>query len=217
MLTHMAIIPDGNRHWAIEQGLPAIAGYPQAIKIIENCCSWAIDHNIPYLSFYCFSTENFDKRPQHEIDNFIQLAINYAFEGVDYYVNMGIKVIFNGQRDRLPQNIISAVESVENKTKDGTRLTLILYIDYSGKTEIIEAINKGIKTKQEMDAYMNRFAPDPDVIIRTNNAKRLSNFMLWQASYAELFFLPMYFPDLKDNDLNEVLEEFNHRARRYGG
>lgn len=218
MLMHVAIIPDGNRRWARSQGLPSVAGYPQGITVIENCCAWAIDKHIPFLSFYCFSTENLVKRPEDEVDNFIELVVNYAETGINYYINMGIKVIFNGRRDRLPEHIIKSISNVEEQTVNGTNLTLILCIDYSGKNEIVEAIAAGAKTEEELNNYMNRFAPDPDIIIRTSGIVRLSNFMLWQATYSELFFLPKHFPELTMEDLDQVLYEFeNKRPRYYGG
>lgn len=217
MIQHIAIIPDGNRHWARVHGLPNTAGYPQGIKVIERCCFWAIENNIPYISFYCFSTENLVKRPQEEVDNFIQMAMDYTKDGLDYYLNMNIQVCFNGRKDRLPSHIIQAIEEVEQATAHCTKLKLILCIDYGGRNEIVQAIAAGAKTEDEISDFMNRIAPDPDIIVRTNNIRRLSNFMLWQASYSELFFIEKYFPDLQLNDLDNVLIEYENRERYYGG
>lgn len=217
MIQHIAIIPDGNRHWARAHGLPSTAGYPQGIKIIERCCFWAIENNIPYISFYCFSTENFKRRPQEEIDNFIQMAVDYTKDGLDYYLNMDIKVIFNGRKDRLPSHIIEAIRDVELATQNCTKLTLILCIDYGGRNEIIRAIEAGAKTEEELNAFMNRYAPDPDIILRTSGVIRLSNFLLWQSAYSELFFIDKTFPDLSFKDLDNILLEFNARNRCFGG
>lgn len=217
MIKHIAIIPDGNRHWARANNLPNVAGYPQALTVIERCCYWAIENNISYLSFYCYSTENFERRPRDEYENFIKLFTEYYDNKLDFYVNSGIKVHFNGRKDRLPENIFEICDKVEQTTINGTNLTLIFCIDYGGRNEIVEAIAAGATTEQEINAYMNRIFPDPDIVIRTNNIRRVSNFMLWQISYSELFFLEPYFPDLTMEDLDAVIEEFNNKRERYYG
>ena len=216
MINHVAIIPDGNRHWALEQNLPKTAGYPQAIKVIERCCYWAIEQNIPYISFYCFSTENYERRPQDEIDNFINLATQYINDGINYYLNMNIKIIFRGRKDRLPAHIIQAIEQAEKATENCNKLNLILCIDYGGKNEIIEAIAAGAKTEQDINLYMNQFCPDPEIIIRTSGVQRLSNFLLWQSTYSELFFIKKNFPDLNFQDLDKILKDYYNRYRNFG-
>lgn len=217
MMKHIAFIPDGHRHWAKEKGLPAVAGYPHGIKTIEQCCAWAIKNNIPYISFYCFSTENFERRPKDIVDYFIALAVDYAAKQTKYYVDNNIKVVFNGRRDRLPNSIIAALEQVEIATKDNTGLTLMLCCDYGGRNEIVQAIQAGAKTEEELNNFMCRYTPDPDAIVRTSGVKRLSNFLLWQSAYSELFFIDKYFPDLTEADLDQILNEFNHRSRSFGG
>ena len=217
MIQHIAFIPDGNRHWAVAHGLPKVAGYPQSLKVIERCCYWAIDNKIPYISFYCYSTENFERRPRDEFNNFIELLTKYYHEHLNDYINAGIRVVFNGRKDRLPAEIITIVEDTEQKTLNGTNLTLVMCIDYGGRHEIVQAIEAGAKTEEEISAFMQRNAPDPEIIVRTNNMRRLSNFMLWQASYSELFFLPQCFPDVTIEDLNEILNEYYQREKYYGG
>ena len=214
-MRHLAIIADGNRRWARQNNLPIELGYQQGLNTIERICEWAIEHQIAFLSFYCFSTENW-KRPQKEIDMIFKLADSYFGYQVSWYVERKIRVVFAGRRDRFENSFTEKMEKAEEATKNGDKLTLIIYIDYGGRDEIIRAVSSGARTELEIDVALTALSPCPDVILRTGGEKRLSNFMLWQAAYAELFFLEVYFPELDYSYLNQVEEDYKKRKRNFG-
>lgn len=214
-MRHLAIIADGNRRWARQNNLPIEFGYQQGLNTIERVCEWAIEHEIAFLSFYCFSTENW-KRPQKEIDMIFKLADSYFGHQVPWYIERKIRVVFAGRRDRFEDSFTEKIEKAEEATKNGDKLTLIIYIDYGGRDEIIRAVSGGARTESEIDVALTTLSPYPDVILRAGGEKRLSNFMLWQAAYAELFFLDVYFPQLDYSHLNEVEKDYKKRKRNFG-
>jgi len=214
-MKHLAIIADGNRRWAHHNSLPIKSGYLQGLITVENCCDWAIENNIEYLTVYCFSTENWG-RAKTEVDMLIGLGRWYFDERLDWYVNQGIKVQFSGRRDRLDESLINAMIKFENATENGNALTLVLCLDYGGRDEIIRAIEAGARTEEGITAHLTRYAPEPDMILRTGGDMRLSNFLLWQSAYAELMFVDNLFPDLDEFILGQVLHEYSTRKRNFG-
>ena len=215
MLKHLALIADGNRRWAKENDLPYESGYLQGLTKIEECCLWAIDKNISYLTIYCFSTENWG-RPKEEVDKLMEFARWYFGEKLDWYVSMGINVHFAGRKDRLASDLIDKLNSVEKATSFCSSLYLTICVDYGGRDEIVRAINLGAKTEEEISKFLDIKAPDPDMIVRTGGEMRLSNFLLWQSAYAELLFTKVYFPALSETILNSFITEYNSRKRNYG-
>lgn len=214
-MKHLAIIADGNRRWSAKNNLPISAGYGQALVVIENCCDWAIDKGIKFLTFYCFSTENW-KRPSEEISLLMELARDYFREQKDWYVKKGIKVQFIGRRDRTPMDLLQNSIDLERATCECNNLVLNICLDYGGREEIIRAIASGATTEEEINKILTFYAPEPDLILRTGGQKRLSNFLLWQSAYAELSFVDEYFPELNENLLNNILVDFQSRKRNYG-
>lgn len=214
MLNHLAIIADGNRRWAKKNNLPKAFGYQQALGVIENCCEWAISNNIKYLTFYVFSTENWNRTPE-EIEMIMNLGMMY-FLKAGWYKNKGIQVKFIGKRDRLRKKLVDNCNNLENETKNNTNLHLNICLDYGGRNEIEEAISAGARTEKEITNYLHNKMPDPDIILRTGGDKRLSNFLLWQSAYSELFFIDTFFPDLKTTELDKIKEEFFKRKRNFG-
>lgn len=214
-MKHLAIIADGNRRWAEKNNLPKKAGYAQGLLVIENCCDWAIENNIKFLTFYCLSTENL-KRSKEEVDLLMRLAHQYFDEQSDWYINKKIRVLFSGRKDRIDKTLIQKSEKLEEATKNGSSLTLTICFDYGGRDEIARAIASGARTEEEITAFLTKEVPEPDVILRTGGQLRLSNFLIWQSAYSELFFLNCYFPDLKDTDLSEINKEYYTRKRNYG-
>lgn len=214
-MKHLAIIADGNRRWAEQRSLPKQAGYVQGLTTIENCCDWAIKQNISFLSFFCFSTENW-KRKKEEVEMLMDLARQYFIEQKSWYINKGIKVSFLGRKDHLPADLIKSCIELEKATSENTKLTLNICINYGGRDEIIQAITQGMKTEEEITSFLTRNSPEPDLILRTGGQQRLSNFFLWQAAYSELLFLDLFFPDLNHKILDEAYHEYASRKRNYG-
>lgn len=215
-MKHLAIIADGNRRWAVKNNLPKECGYSQALIVIENCCLWAIKNEISYLTFYCFSTENW-KRKADEVSYLMELGYNYFIEQKEWYIKKGIKIQFIGRRDRIPCKLSQSIFCLEEETREGKNLILNICLDYGGREEIINAIKAGMDSEEKMNDFLTSYAPEPDLILRTGGQQRLSNFLLWQAAYAELLFIDDYFPELSDNLLDLVLLNYQQRKRNYGG
>lgn len=214
-MKHLAIIADGNRRWAAANNLPVKIGYLQGLTTIERCCSWALKNNVQHLTVYCFSTENW-ARPVDEVNTIMDLARYYFVEQLSWYVARGIRVRFEGRRDRLAADIVDILHKMEVATSMGQYLTLHMCVDYGGRDEISRAVATGAKTVEELSEAISRTTPDPDAILRTGGKYRLSNFMLWQAAYSELFFSQLMFPDIEEADLDNLLLEYHGRARSYG-
>lgn len=215
-MKHLAIIADGNRRWAKAAGLPIRSGYLQGLVAIENCCDWCIANRVDYLTVFCFSTENW-RRAAEEVNMLIGLGKWYFDDQLDWYVNRGIRVQFSGRRDRFAADLIETMERLETATAGGAELTLIVCLDYGGRDEIVRAIESGARTEEEINEYVTRLAPEPDVILRTGGDMRLSNFLLWQSAYSELLFTTTLFPDLNAVGLDHVMHEYKNRKRRFGG
>lgn len=215
MLTHLAIICDGNRRWAKANGLPPEAGHAQGLTAIERCCEWAVERGVPYLTMFCFSTENWG-RAQAEVDHIMGLARWYFDQRRDWYIARGIQVRFAGRRDRLAEDIVASMTVMERDTAGGEALTLTICCDYGGRDEIARAVQAGARTEDEITAALTAGAPEPDAILRTGGEMRLSNFLLWQGAYAELFFTKTMFPGLEAAELDGVLEEFQRQKRNFG-
>lgn len=213
---HVAIIADGNRRWARQNNLPIELGYIQGLVTIENLCVAADDLGINQLSFYCFSTENW-ARADEEKNYLFSLARDYFRDKQEWYRNRNIRVKFRGRRDRLPKDIIESMQAMEQHTIACDGLELYILIDYGGRDEIVEAINHGARTEQEIDSFIGNIAAAPDIIVRTGGNRRLSNFLLWQAAYAEIYFIDTFFPDLGMEELNNILNDFQFVSKNYGG
>lgn len=214
-MKHLAIICDGNRRWARANGLPDGVGHAQGLAAIERCCEWAVERGVSYLTVYAFSTENW-ARAQTEVDHIMDLARWYFDERQEWYISRGIRVCFAGRRDRLAADIVASMGIMERNTADGTALTLTICADYGGRDEIARVVQAGARTEAEIAAALTASAPEPDAILRTGGETRLSNFLLWQAAYAELFFSKTLFPDLEAAELDRILKEFRQRQRNFG-
>ena len=206
-LQHIAIIPDGNRRWEQKNQLPPGTGHAQAFTVCERICDWCIDNHIPYLTAFCFSTDNW-KRTKQEIDQLYDLSTKCFLTRIDWYKNRGIKIIFQGRRDRFKSDFVNIMSQFEEQTKAGTQLTLYLLADYGGQEEIEWAFKNNID--------LNTIRPPVDCIMRSSGEKRLSNFLTWHSAYAELVFRNEYFPEIDAKIMDEVLEEYNQRVIRKG-
>lgn len=222
-LKHLAIIMDGNGRWAKDKNLDRIVGHKEgaksAKKIIETCSNL----NIKYLTLYTFSTENWD-RPQFEVDSLMALLsgmLNNEIKELEGN-NIAFKVV--GRVEDLPKSVQKIVSNTVERTKNNTGLVLSLALSYGGRQEIIDAMNKILKNKEskiiDEEIVKNHLyfpeMPDPDLIIRTGGEFRLSNFLLWQSAYSEMYISKKNWPDFKEKDLMTALEDFNHRNRTFG-
>ena len=214
-MRHLAIIADGNRRWAAAQGLPKEAGHAQGLNVIERCCEWAISRGVKMLTFYCFSTENWG-RESGEVDQIMDLARWYFRERREWFVIRGIRVRFAGRRDRLAADLVESMSVMEDETRGCNTLTLTICADYGGHDAIARAVQGGARTVRELNEALTAEIPTPDAILRTGGEMRLSNFLLWQAAYAELFFSHIMFPALEDAELDAVLKEYEARKRNFG-
>lgn len=220
---HIAIIMDGNGRWATKRGLPRNLGHKAGIKAIERTIDAMIKFQIPVLSLFAFSTENW-KRDKEEIDGIFSLVRDYLSENKDSFLKKGVRVVSMGDIKDFPDDLVSSLESVQEETKNNDKLTLNLALNYGGRADIIRAVNEVIKDKKtkidekDFGKYLYSYPlPDPDLVIRTSGEMRLSNFMMYQLAYCELYFTPVLWPDFGEKDLKKAIIDFQKRERRFGG
>lgn len=227
-LNHLAIIMDGNGRWAKNKGLERIFGHQAGLQNIKNIVEYSAQNNIKYLTLFAFSTENFF-REKNEVENLINL-FDYALDEYKKFIfekDLIFKCI--GDTSILPEKIKSKIFNLENETKFNTKMTLIVAFNYGGRSDILNATKKifeQIKKKELKIENLNEKIfqnylytndiPDPDLLIRTGGQKRLSNFLLWQLSYTELFFCDDYWPDFNKEKLEETLKDYFLRKRNFG-
>ena len=220
---HIGIIMDGNGRWAKERGKPRTFGHSEGVRTAKRIAKAASDMGVKYLSLYTFSTENW-KRSETEVKFLMQLLKKHLREQFSFYRENNIRVVHSGSLDRLPEVVQKEIVDVEDLTKDFTGMTANLVINYGGRDEIVRAVKKlrdqgeSEITEEKLSAAMDRpEIPDPDLIIRTGGELRISNFLLWESAYSELYFSKKYWPDWQTEDLKEAIEAFASRNRRYGG
>ena len=227
--THLAIILDGNGRWAKQKGLIRSLGHKQGAKVVKEVISYVFKENVKVLSLFCFSTENW-KRDQKEIDYLMSLPIKYFLKYEENLINNGVKVIFSGDLSKLPLNTRLACEKIALKTKLCDKHILNICLNYGGQDEIVKAcieIAKKVKNniisideinKEIFENHLySKGLPSIDLLIRTSNEKRLSNFMLYQLAYAELYFTKVLWPDFSKRCIKKAFKEYNQRIRRFGG
>ena len=222
-LEHVAIIMDGNGRWAKSRHLPRVMGHHAGVRAVERTVRAAKDLGIPYISLYAFSTENW-KRPKGEVLGLMGLFRYYMSSKLNELCKEETRMRFAGDLAALPEDIRQILRSAEEKTEKYTERQLIVCLNYGGRKEIIDAINKitaqnpQATVTEEMlreNLYLPDI-PDPDLIIRTSGELRLSNFWLWQSSYSEYYFTDKYWPDFNKEDLEEAVKAYYERERRYG-
>jgi undecaprenyl diphosphate synthase len=226
---HIAIIMDGNGRWAMARGLPRGEGHRRGVEAVRNIVKVAVELRLPYLTLFSFSSENWT-RPPEEVDFLFGLFRRYIRRDVAELHAAGIRIHVIGRRDGLPSDILGMIEDAERLTAENTGLQLVLAFNYGARDEIAraarkiaEAVREGSLDPASVDeTTVGRFLdtatlPDPDLIIRTSGELRLSNFLLWQSAYAELVFVPVYWPDFNQATLSGALDEYAGRTRRYGG
>ena len=221
-LSHIAIIMDGNGRWGLKKKGSRNYGHLKGIKSVETVIKSSLIKKIPYLTLYTFSTENWG-RPDKEINFLFDLIRKSLKKKLKTLIKQGIKVNIIGQTKRLPKDIIKIIKQIEKKTLKNKKITLNLALNYGSKEEIINACKKLMLKKNkkininslEKELY-TRNLPDPDVLIRTGGTKRLSNFLLWQLAYTEIFFIDKLWPDFNEKDFNKVVNKFNKIKRNFG-
>lgn len=208
---------DGNGRWAKKRGQPRSFGHYMGGRNLFKVAKLAKDFGIKKLSLYAFSTENW-KRPKEEIDYLFQTPVEFYEKRKDELKTIGYQIIFSGRRDRLPENLLKVMAEIEETTKDFNGFTLNICLDYGSYDEIITAVNKLSTpiTKEALEAQLMVKEP-VDLLIRTSGEQRLSNFLLWQASYAEFFFTKVHWPSFGKRQLTKAMKSYQRRHRRYGG
>ncbi|WP_169083048.1 isoprenyl transferase [Paenibacillus sp. PL91] len=226
---HVAIIMDGNGRWAKDRGLPRMAGHHSGMKAVKRITIAADRLGVKYLTLYAFSTENW-KRPKAEVDFLMKLPQQFLEIELEELIANNVQVRMMGHKEDLPSFTISAVEEAIVKTANNTGLVLNFALNYGSRKEMLEAIKSiasdvqqgdisldDIDEKVMADRLLTSGLPDPDLLIRTSGELRLSNFMMWQLAYSELWFTDVYWPEFTEAHFQEAILEYQRRARRYGG
>jgi len=224
---HVAIIMDGNGRWATKRGLNRSAGHLEGSKTLEKLAIHAMDMGVEILSVYAFSTDNF-KRSKEEVDYMMDLFVKKFNSKLEKILKKGVKVIFSGRKINLREDVIEAMNRMEEKSKENQKGILNICLNYGGQEEIIDGaikLAKDIKNglditnfkREDFYPYLYHNLPPIDLVIRTGGELRLSNFMLYQMSYSEFYFTNTLFPDFDKSELNKALFMFENRERRFGG
>ena len=217
-LNHVAFIMDGNGRWGQERNKGRNFGHLNGVKTVKKIVEKSVKLKIPIITFYVFSTENW-KRPKSEINFLFKLIINYFKEELDRVILNGIKVNIIGKLNRLPSRIKLALKDVAKKTKKNKKITVNLAINYGSRDEIVEAckkINNKVNIRSLSNNLYTKDLPDPDILIRTGGHKRLSNFMLWQLAYTEIYFIDKLWPDFNGGDFERIINNFKKVKRNFG-
>ncbi len=225
---HVAIIMDGNGRWAKKKHMPRTFGHAQGAKVLEQTLEDADSLGIRYLTVYAFSTENW-ARPFEEVQVIMNLFRDYLISAVDKCNRNNVRCRIIGERSKLDDDIIDAINNLEEKTKNNTGITFIVAINYGSRDEITRGIQKiaekvkeGSISPEEIDGAMISKSldtadfPDPDLLIRTSGEERLSNFLMWQLAYTEFYFTEVPWPDFDKKELIKAIEKYSGRDRRYG-
>ena len=228
--THLGIIMDGNRRWAKSRFLPSFQGHSRGAEVFKSICIYCNKLGIKYLTVYALSTENW-KRSKEEIAYLMKLFKKYLIGIIEKNFNLeNIKIKFIGNISKFPEEIRNLIFKIENESSKNTGLNLNVAVNYGGRDEIIHTAkiiaNEIKNNKLSIDEISEKYfaeklytfnQPDIDLIIRTANEKRISNFMLWQSAYAEFYFTPVLWPDFNEYELDKALKEYCQRVRRFGG
>lgn len=225
---HVGIIMDGNGRWAVEKGKPRTYGHKTAVSTLKELCVHMVDVGVKYASLYAFSTENF-KRDIKEVDFLMNLFISTFNKEFEFLKKKKVRIVFSGRREPLPEKVLKAMDKLVDETKDNKELVLNICLNYGSHAEIVDTTKKICELykdgKIELDDITPEFIsknlyqdlPELDFVIRTSGELRLSNFMMYQASYAEFYFPKVYFPDFNNEEFDKAILEYNKRNRRFGG
>ena len=221
-LNHVAIIMDGNGRWGLKKKRSRNYGHLQGLKAVQIVIKSSIRKKIPFLTLYTFSTENW-RRPESEVNFLFDLIRKSLKEKINSIIKQGVKINVIGKKDGLPNDIKKTIKIIEKKTRNNKTITLNLALNYGSKEEIINACkvfvknNEGeINVRNFSNNLYTKSIPDPEILIRTGGTKRLSNFLLWQLAYTEIFFINKLWPDFNENDFNKIILKYNKIKRNFG-
>lgn len=228
LLQHIAVIMDGNRRWAKKHGLPGTAGHKKGAETLQEIVKFANEKGIKYLTLYAFSTENW-QRDADEVSALMDLLRQYLSKELKDLQENDVKIVFIGERQMLDSDITDKMSKIEQDTAHNDGLVLCIALSYGSRQEIVATAKKiasmvkrgdikvnDIDTKMFSDMLYTKSIPNPDIVIRTGGEMRVSNYLLWQIAYSELFFSPTLWPDFNAKELEQIIQKFNQRERRYG-
>ena len=220
--THVAIIMDGNGRWGIRKKNSRNYGHTNGVKVVESIINAAISKKIKYLTLYTFSTENW-KRPKQEVNFLIKLLETYIDKEINKMLKNNIKLKIIGNLTKFPISLKKKLNKAEKLLNKNTKIQINIALNYGSKEEIIKSVkklsnqNKSINEKNISNNLYTKNIPDPEILIRTGNRNRLSNFLLWQLSYTEIFFVSKLWPDFNNKDFDKIISKFNKVKRNFGG
>ncbi len=218
-LNHIAFIMDGNGRWGVKKKRGRNYGHLEGVKVVKKIVKTLVKKNIPLATFYVFSSENW-RRPKKEINFLFKLIKNYFSQEIGNIIKQGIRINIIGETNKLPSDIKKTLKKSMSLSKKNKKILVNLAINYGSKNEIIRAfkkVRKNINQKVLQKNLYTRNLPDPDILIRTGGHQRLSNFLLWQLAYSELFFLKKLWPDFNSNDLEKIINKYKKQKRNFGG
>ncbi len=225
--THVAIIMDGNRRWARRRGLPTQLGHTQGVKALENVAVACQEKGVKYLTVFAFSTENW-KRSKEEVDYLMDLLAKNISDFDKRFNNRNVRIKLVGDKNGLPDKLVKGIDEIEERTRNNDGLTINIAINYGGRAEIVNAVEKIVEDVKEgkidgkinenvLSKYMyTKDEPDPDLLIRTAGEIRTSGFLTWQTVYSELYFTDVLWPDFDEKELDKAIDEYNRRKRNFG-
>ena len=219
---HIAFIMDGNGRWAEKKGLPRFVGHSQGVKVIKKIVKSALNFRIKYITLFAFSTENWS-RPKNEVDFLMKLFVDSIKTELEELSSKSVRLRFIGNIHNLNTNLKEVIKFAEKKTKSNNKVILSIALNYGGKWDIVNATNQILTTniKKINESEFNNYTslsslPDPDLLIRTGGEHRISNFLLWNISYSELYFTDELWPDFDENSFKKIINVFDKRKRNYG-
>lgn len=221
---HVAIIMDGNGRWAAARGLPRVIGHREGAKAVRRTIEAALNNDVRYLTLFAFSSENW-QRPPDEVQDLTFLLKHYLRSELEELHAQGVQLKVIGERERFGDTLAQELCRAEEKTANNKRLTLVLALSYGGRGEIVAAVRRAMSsglnpedlTEQQFSSFMYTAGiPDPDLVIRTSGEQRISNFLLWQLAYTEIWFTKALWPDFRADDFSAALEDYASRERRFG-
>lgn len=215
--SHISIIMDGNGRWARQRGQARIEGHYAGVESVRDCCEYAAEIGLKYLSLFAFSTENWD-RPQEEVSHLMELMAHCIINERPTFQKNNIRLLVIGDRSQLSANLIHHIDEVTKETSSNTGLTLVIFLSYSGRWDILQAAELYSKdtTKSFESCLSTAGIPDPELLIRTSGEQRISNYMLWQCAYTEFYFTDVLWPDFRRKQFELAICDFNSRQRRFG-